>query len=118
MIQNPPSSFVEAAHAASSRALPFGDTADFEDASRGLIATLQPGLITNAAGATVWDADAYGFLEGPAPTSVNPSLWRQSQLVAKQGLFEVVEGIYQVPGLDLSNMTLVEGTRASSSSTR
>jgi alkyl sulfatase BDS1-like metallo-beta-lactamase superfamily hydrolase len=30
-------------------------------------------------------------------------------LVAKHGLFEVVEGIYQVRGLDLSNMTVVEG---------
>ena len=53
--------------------------------------------------------DSYAFLTGEAPTSVNPSLWRQSRLVAKQGLFEVVEGIYQVRGLDLSNMTLVEG---------
>ena len=40
---------------------------------------------------------------------MNPSLWRQSQLTAKQGLYEVTDGIYQVRGLDLSNMTLVEG---------
>ena len=31
------------------------------------------------------------------------------QLCAKQGLYEVIEGIYQVRGFDLSNMTFVEG---------
>jgi alkyl sulfatase BDS1-like metallo-beta-lactamase superfamily hydrolase len=49
----------------------------------------------------VWDTDSYVFLTGEAPASVNPSLWRQSTLVAKQGLYEVVEGLYQVRGLDL-----------------
>jgi alkyl sulfatase BDS1-like metallo-beta-lactamase superfamily hydrolase len=57
----------------------------------------------------VWDNDAYAFLDGDAPTSVHPSLWRQSRLCAKQGLYEVVPGIYQVRGLDLSNITFVEG---------
>lgn len=51
----------------------------------------------------------YGFLSGDAPTSVHPSLWRQSTLAAKQGLYEVVEGIYQVRGLDLSNISFIEG---------
>ena len=57
----------------------------------------------------VWDNDAYAFLDGDCPDTANPSLWRQSQLCAKQGLYEVTDGIYQVRGLDLSNMTLVEG---------
>ena len=57
----------------------------------------------------VWDNDAYAFLSGDAPTSVHPSLWRQSKLCAKQGLYEVVEGIYQVRGLDLSNISFIEG---------
>ncbi|OOK75940.1 metallo-beta-lactamase superfamily protein [Mycobacterium kansasii] len=57
----------------------------------------------------VWDNDAYSFLSGPAPTSVHPSLWRQSRLAAKQGLFEVVPGIYQVRGFDISNISFVEG---------
>ncbi|MBN9632960.1 MAG: MBL fold metallo-hydrolase, partial [Actinobacteria bacterium] len=56
----------------------------------------------------VWDASAYDFVDGDAPASVNPSLWRQSRLVAKHGLFEVVEGIYQVRGLDLSVMSFIE----------
>jgi alkyl sulfatase BDS1-like metallo-beta-lactamase superfamily hydrolase len=109
MNQNPPTAAIESAHAALTESLPLGDTTDFDDAARGFIAKLEPGLITDADGATVWDADAYRFLEGEAPTSVNPSLWRQSRLVAEQGLFEVVPGVYQVRGLDLSNMTLVEG---------
>lgn len=90
--------------------LPFSDTQDFEDAARGLIARREPNAVTAADGRVVWDNDTYAFLEGDAPDTVNPSLWRQSQLVAEQGLFEVVEGIYQVRGLDLSNVTFVEGT--------
>ncbi len=57
----------------------------------------------------MWDNDSYAFIDGDAPDSVNPSLWRQAGLVAMQGLFEVVEGIYQVRGFDLSNITFVEG---------
>ncbi|MFD8568680.1 alkyl/aryl-sulfatase [Streptomyces sp. NPDC059639] len=89
--------------------LPFSDRQDFEDATRGLIARRVPSAVTAEGGRTVWDNDTYAFLRGEAPDTVNPSLWRQSQLVAEQGLFEVVEGIYQVRGLDLSNITFVEG---------
>ncbi|MBB0246085.1 MBL fold metallo-hydrolase [Streptomyces alkaliphilus] len=89
--------------------LPFSDRQDFEDAARGLIARREPNAVTAEDGRVVWDNDTYAFLEGEAPDTVNPSLWRQSQLVAGQGLFEVVEGIYQVRGLDLSNVTFVEG---------
>jgi linear primary-alkylsulfatase len=84
-------------------------TDDFEDAGRGFIAALEPGIVRDAEGTAVWDNDAYAFLDGDCPPTVHPSLWRQSRLCAIQGLFEVTEGIYQVRGLDLSNMTLVEG---------
>ncbi|MCJ7439517.1 MAG: MBL fold metallo-hydrolase, partial [Acidimicrobiia bacterium] len=60
-------------------------------------------------GRVVWDLDAYAFLDGPVPDTANPSLWRQGQLLIKDGLFEVVPGIYQVRGFDLSVMTVVEG---------
>jgi len=89
--------------------LPFHDTQDFEDAERGRIGGLDPAVVTAEDGRVVWDNDAYSFLEGDAPTCVNPSLWRQGNLVAMHGLYEVVEGIYQVRGLDLSNITFVEG---------
>ena len=49
--------------------------------------------------------------DAAAPDTVNPSLWRQSQLINLSGLFEVADGIYQVRNLDLSNMTIIEGTR-------
>ncbi len=89
--------------------LPFDDTTDFEDADRGLIGSLVPCVVTADDGRVVWDNDAYAFLDADCPDTANPSLWRQSQLCAKQGLYEVTQGIYQVRGLDLSNMTLVEG---------
>ncbi|MFF6938172.1 MULTISPECIES: alkyl sulfatase dimerization domain-containing protein [unclassified Streptomyces] len=88
---------------------PFSDTQDFDDANRGLVGRRDPNAVTGEDGTTLWDNDTYAFLEGDAPDTVNPSLWRQSQLVATQGLFEVVEGIYQVRGFDLSNVTFVEG---------
>ncbi|WP_099022653.1 alkyl/aryl-sulfatase [Mycolicibacterium palauense] len=88
---------------------PFDDTTDFADAERGFLGRMSPCVVTAADGRVVWDNDAYDFLAGEAPTTVHPSLWRQSQLCAKQGLYEVVEGIYQVRGLDLSNMTVIEG---------
>ncbi len=89
--------------------LRFGDTEDFDDARRGRIGGLSDGVIRGTDGRVVWDANAYEFLDADCPSSVNPSLWRQSQLNSIHGLFEVTEGIYQVRGLDLSNMTIVEG---------
>ena len=109
MEQNPPAAVIEAAHRAHLNSLPFGDTRDFEDADRGFIAALEPGVVRSSDGTVVWDNDAYAFLAGDAPTSVHPGLWRQSQLCAKQGLYEVVPGIYQVRGLDLSNISFIEG---------
>ena len=100
---------IESANAEQRGLLPFADTADFTDADRGFIAALDPCVITAADGRVVWDNDAYAFLRDDAPPSVHPSLWRQSTLAARQGLYEVVEGIYQVRGLDLSNITFIEG---------
>jgi alkyl sulfatase BDS1-like metallo-beta-lactamase superfamily hydrolase len=91
--------------------LPFEDRTDFEDADRGMIGALEPCVVKDADGRVVWNNDAFGFLRGEAPDTANPSLWRQSQLCARQGLYEVADGVYQVRGLDLSNMTLVEGRR-------
>ncbi|MFC1400827.1 MULTISPECIES: alkyl/aryl-sulfatase [Streptacidiphilus] len=87
----------------------FGETQDFEDAARGLLGTREDRQIRDAEGRVVWDLDAYAFLRGECPDTVNPSLWRQGQLVIHDGLFEVTEGVYQIRGFDLSNMTLVEG---------
>ncbi|MGB8383361.1 MAG: MBL fold metallo-hydrolase, partial [Dermatophilaceae bacterium] len=109
MDQKPPAAVIEAANRDHRSALPFSDTADFEDTDRGFIAALEPCVVKAADGRVVWDNDSYSFLAGEAPSSVHPSLWRQSQLCAKQGLYEVVEGIYQVRGLDLSNISFVEG---------
>ena len=119
MQQKPPTATIAAANHAHREDLPFTDTRDFEDADRGFLGALQPGVVTAADGRVVWDNDSYGFLDGEAPDSVHPSLWRQSQLCAKQGLYEVVRasgatgddapGIYQVRGLDLSNISFIEG---------
>ena len=107
--QKPASQSVADANAALLASLPFDDTTDFEDADRGFLGALEPGIVTASDGTVVWDNDSYAFVAGEAPPTVNPSLWRQSLLATRQGLYEVVDGIYQVRGLDLSNITFVEG---------
>jgi alkyl sulfatase BDS1-like metallo-beta-lactamase superfamily hydrolase len=108
MTPKPPTAAIERAHKEHLGSLPLDDTADFADADRGLIASLRPCVIKSADGRVVWDNDAYSFVSGDAPSSVHPSLWRQSMLAVKQGLYEVVEGIYQVRGFDISNISFVE----------
>lgn len=90
--------------------LDWDDTTDRVNATRGLIDRLEPCVVRNEAGRVVWDNDRWDFLtKDQCPETVHPSLWRQSGLNTAQGLFEVVPGIYQVRGLDVSNMTIVEG---------
>ncbi|MFI9257560.1 alkyl/aryl-sulfatase [Streptomyces sioyaensis] len=90
-------------------AVPVDDHEDFADADRGFIAALDPPEITMDDGRVVWNAEAYAFLAGNCPDTAHESLWRQGRLVSRQGLYEVTDGIYQARGLDLANMTLVEG---------
>ena len=101
---------VVARHAATLKALPFSDARDFEDAARGFLGTVENARITSAQGRVVWSLDPYGFLsDAEAPPTVDPSLWRQSRLNMNHGIFEVVPGVYQIRGLDIANMTLIEG---------
>jgi alkyl sulfatase BDS1-like metallo-beta-lactamase superfamily hydrolase len=89
--------------------LPFSDRTDYESVSKGLIAPFK-GQIKEAAGKVIWDVQAYDFLaKDKNPDSINPSLWRLAQLSAHAGLFEVSPRLYQVRGLDLANMTIIEG---------
>jgi len=98
-----------AANRAVAEALPLAEAQDFEDARRGFIAKDDPLVIRRADGVPVWDFASFGFIDGDAPGTVNPSLWRQARLNGQYGLFEVVPGIHQVRGYDISNMTLIEG---------
>jgi len=92
------------------RQLSFDDTRDFEDARRGLIATLPEVTIKAADGRVVWSLRDYEFLKGDEPpVTVNPSLWRAAKLNSMSGLFKVTDRVYQIRGFDLSNMTIVEG---------
>jgi len=96
---------------AAAASLPLHNTRDFDDVQRGLVGRSSDRQIRASDGRVVWDLDAYAFLEGDAPDTASPSLWRQSQLLAKDGLFEVVPGIYQVRGYDLSVISFIEGEK-------
>jgi len=99
-----------AANEALVKSLPFSDRADFDDAERGFIATLPSGVIAGPGGKPAFDTRPYAFLQSDTvPATVNPSLWRQAQLNTVNGLFKVTERVYQVRGLDISNMTIIEG---------
>lgn len=92
--------------------LPFKDMKDFDNAQKGFIAKQDAVTIKNDNGDVVWDLEAYKkfiSLEKPSPDTVNPSLWRNAQLNMINGLFKVTDGIYQVRGYDLSNITFIKG---------
>lgn len=90
--------------------LDFSDKADFEDVRRGFIGTIPDARIVTERGQTVWDMSQYRFLEAErAPYTANPSLWRIARLNAEHGLFQVTDGIYQVRGFDIANITFIEG---------
>jgi alkyl sulfatase BDS1-like metallo-beta-lactamase superfamily hydrolase len=106
------SASVVARHAATLEALPFSDRRDFEEAACGFLGSIDHAKIMSATGRAVWSLEPYGFLTAEdAPPTVDPSLWRQSRLNMHHGLFEVVAGVYQVRGLDIANMTLIEGDK-------
>ncbi|MDT4802322.1 putative alkyl/aryl-sulfatase YjcS [compost metagenome] len=108
----PASDATRSANQAVLAALPFSDKQDFENARRGFIAKPDTLTIKDANGKVVWDLESYKqyiALDKPAPDSVNPSLWRHAQLSMEYGLFKVTDGIYQVRGYDVSNITFIEG---------
>ena len=96
------------ANAQMAQGLKLEDAQDFEDAKRGLIAR-PSGKILAADGRVLRDFDDYKFIDGAAPDTVNPSLWRHARLNAQIGLFKVTDGIYQLRGFDIANITLIEG---------
>jgi alkyl sulfatase BDS1-like metallo-beta-lactamase superfamily hydrolase len=93
------------------RELPFSDSEDFELAKRGYIAGLTSLTTRDKSGRVVFDLKRFRFMEerAPAPETVNPSLWRQGQLLNFAGLFKVTERLYQVRNSDLANMGIIKG---------
>jgi len=84
------------------------DPQDFEQANKGLIAKAPLIPIVDKNGKVVWDNQAYNFIKGAAPNTVNPSLWRQEKLNNIRGLFKISDGVYQVRGFDFANMSIIE----------
>ncbi|MGB0384002.1 MAG: alkyl/aryl-sulfatase [Ardenticatenaceae bacterium] len=109
-----PTSYTLEANLKLAQTLNFDDRQDFEDANRGYLGGGDLDQIPEGAKRPAWKWSEYRtFLDSnpdtPAPASVNPSLWRQSQLTMISGLFEVVPGrIWQVRNYDLANMTFIE----------
>jgi len=97
------------ANAAVAARLPIADQTDFENAKRGFLAKIEDKQILNPDGSIAWEVNKFDFIKGDAPDTVNPSLWRQGKLNSIHGLFKVVDGIYQLRGYDLAQMTLIEG---------
>ena len=99
----------ERANAAVRQAMTMNDKQGFEDATRGLMAQLKDPIVKAADGRVVWNTQRYEFVKGDPPATVNPSLWREQKLNTAAGLFKVVDGVYQIRGYDMANMTLIEG---------
>jgi len=103
------SAATQAAQQAMTKSLPAEDGRDADFAKRGFIATRSDPLIRNAQGKVIWNTTAYQFVQGPAPATVNPSLWREVGMLKENGLFQVADGVWQVRGFDVSNMTVIRG---------
>lgn len=95
-------------HAQQVQALQHLPDTGLSDATRGLLARPN-GQIKDSTGKVLWDHQAFAFVQGNAPDTVNPSLWRMAQLNNQAGLFEVTRGIWQLRGFDLANITLIQG---------
>ena len=93
------------------RILDFSDKREAEYAKRGLIEAPEDLELTTEDGRVIWSQKAYSFLDEyeEAPDTVNPSLWENTRNNHVCGLFKVVDGIYQVRGYDMANLTLIEG---------
>ena len=107
----PASSFTKSANEKWYEKLDFEDTSERENAGKGLIDAPEELEIVTPDGRVVWSQKAYGFLDElqTAPASVNPSLWENVRNNHKYGLFKVTDGIYQVRGYDMANITFIEG---------
>lgn len=106
---DPASAVTIARQKAFAATLPMTDRQDFEFAEHGFLGTRADPVIRRADGQPAWNLTAYDFLKGEAPATVNPSLWRHAQLLAKNGLFQVSDRVWQVRGFDLANITFVRG---------
>ncbi len=95
--------------------LDFSNEKDFIEANKGFIATWPENKILDDKGNVVWDFEKFNFLgledKKESPNTVNPSLWRNAQLNKINGLFKVTDGIYQVRGFDLGNITFIRGDK-------
>lgn len=105
----PASAATLAAQKAAISTLPREDGRDTEFAARGHMGSLKDPIIRNAKGQPVWNLAAYDWVEGPPPPTVNPSLWREVGNLRRHGLFAVTDGVWQVRGFDVSNMTIIRG---------
>lgn len=105
-----PSEFTREVLRKAKASLPFGDTRDFEEQKRGLIAPMKEMQIKADAGNVAWDMEKFQFLDQQDEfDSIHPSLHRIARLNNNYGLYEVIPGIYQVRGFDLTQATFVRG---------
>ena len=108
----PPSEFTKEVLRQSSKGLPFADTRDFDEQQKGFIAPMKDMKIMADAGHVAWDMERFQFLNQDREfDSVHPSLHRISKLNNNYGLYEVIPGIYQVRGLDLTDISFVRGKK-------
>ena len=104
----PATLFTQKANEQVYNSLDFSDKAEWDDAKRGFIATVDSGLVYNEQGKLVVRESDYDFIKGKAPVTVNPALWRHAQINDLNGLFKITDGIYQVRSFDIANIAFIE----------
>ncbi|MDR1859608.1 MAG: MBL fold metallo-hydrolase [Bacteroidales bacterium] len=104
----PATTFTERINQEEYQRLDFSDSLDYQDATRNFIAAPDSPVLLNARGEPASDLRQYDFITGEAPATVNPALWRHAKLTNIRGLFRITDGVYQVRGIDLTNITFVK----------
>lgn len=90
--------------------LEHADNAEYQLAKAGLIYSAKGLKIPSKAGGVAWDLNNYSYYENDGVSdTIHPSLWLNGKSSYVSGVFEVVkDAIYQVRGLDLSNLTIIK----------
>ncbi|WP_459685822.1 alkyl/aryl-sulfatase [Viscerimonas tarda] len=104
----PATAFTKSVNQAEYARLNFSDSIDYQEATKGFIAGLEDGLLRNDKNEPIANLNVYNFIKGTSPATVNPALWRHAGWTNIKGLFKVTEGVYQVRGFDITNVTFVK----------
>ena len=108
-LSKPASEATRQIHQAMKTLLDFDDPHEKECALRNCLKKVENLEIKNAEGEVIWSQKIACLDQEQEVETINPSLYRNAWLNHQTGLFKVVDGIFQVRGYDMANLTVIAG---------